>query len=146
MQHLLTGFPLPTSPGLSWIITLVLECPGKLQLSWKMGKQDQIMISGSDNPADKCQSFVVQGLSCACRVRIPRASTAKIVLENVLEFYSSLWKPCINDLVSCFGPEERDGSWNEPTILRGILALTESHSLTGERESFIIEKNAYWTV
>src|SRR6218665_2024277 len=62
MQHLLTGFPLPTSPGMSWIITLALECPGKLQLSWKMGKQDQIMISGSDNPADKYQSFVVRGL------------------------------------------------------------------------------------
>jgi len=45
-----------TRPGMSWKITLVLEfksvleCPGRLQVSSKMGKQDHIMISESDNP------------------------------------------------------------------------------------------------
>ena len=40
--------------GMSWKCPGIQKCPGmswKLQLSWKMGKQGQIMISGSDNPA-----------------------------------------------------------------------------------------------
>jgi len=43
-----------TCPGMSWKITLFLECPGMQKwpgISWETTKQVQIMISGSDNPA-----------------------------------------------------------------------------------------------
>ena len=38
------------SPGMSWNSKVEKNHPSPGKVSWKMGKQDQIMVSGSDNP------------------------------------------------------------------------------------------------